>query len=219
MLPHINPRLAPLLAPHRSAHPNDGRPRIDDGDPLDGAPAGRLSSGRARRVLGAIVALVGLPILAVAALAAPGQSDIAAVRAATDEFHDISAAEAAGYGPFYVCTDEEGVGTMGQHYVNLSLVLDPTIDPLRPEALVYEPRIGGGYKLVAVEYVTFQDAWHQAFGPDGPTVLGVDLRAVAAGNRYGLPPFYQRHLWLWSPNPLGLYEDWNPGVSCRGTGD
>ena len=179
----------------------------------------RRSDGRVRRLIGVLVAIVGVPVLSLTALASPGQSAIASVREATDQFHDIAAAEAAGYGPFYVCTDEEGVGTMGQHYVNLGLVLDPAIDPLRPEALVYEPRINGGYQLVAVEYVAFQDAWHEAFGAATPTVLGVDLKAVGTGNRYGLPPFYQRHLWLWAPNPLGLYEDWNPRVTCRGAGD
>lgn len=29
-------------------------------------------------------------------------------------------------------------------------------------------------------------------------------------NRYGLPAFYERHLWLWKPNPAGTFEDWNP---------
>jgi hypothetical protein len=42
---------------------------------------------------------------------------------------------------------------------------------------------------------------------------------VGADNRYGLPPFYERHVWLWAHNPAGMYEDWNPKVSCRGTGD
>ncbi|HEX5588863.1 MAG TPA: hypothetical protein VFX65_01050 [Candidatus Limnocylindrales bacterium] len=217
MQPHTNPRLAPLLAPHRSYA---GRPSDHGGGAhLDGGANPDRRGGRARRAMGALVAVLGVPILAISALAAPGQSEIAAVRAATDRYHDLAAAEAAGYGPFYVCTDEEGVGTMGQHYVNLDLVLDPVIDPLRPEALVYEPRQGGGYRLVAVEYVAFQDAWHEAFGAATPTVLGVDLRATGPGNRYGLPPFYQRHLWLWAPNPLGMYEDWNPSVTCRGTGD
>lgn len=176
--------------------------------------------GRARRAGGLAVALLGLPILAVATLGAPGgQANLSAVREATAAYHDIAVAEADGYVPFYICTDEEGVGAMGQHYANLELVGDPAIDPLRPEVLVYEPRIGGGYKLVAIEYVTFQADWHAAFGEDGPSVLGIDLKPVAAGNRYGLPDFYQRHVWLWKPNPLGLYNDWNSRVSCRGNGD
>jgi hypothetical protein len=52
-----------------------------------------------------------------------------------------------------------------------------------------------------------------------PTVLGQRLRLVPAGNRYGLPDFYERHLWLWRNNPSGIFQDWNPKVSCRGTGD
>jgi hypothetical protein len=218
MQPHVNPRLAPLLAPHRGPAGGAGRTTaLRDPDLHDRPP--RPSGERWRRVFGVLVALFGVPLLAVSALAAPGQSDAAAVRAATARFHDLAAAEAAGYGPFYVCTDEAGVGAMGQHFVNPALVGDPAIDPLQPEALVYEPRIDGGYQLVAVEYVTFQEAWHGAFGGGTPSVLGVDLKPVAEGNRYGLPAFYQRHLWLWAPNPLGLYEDWNPRVTCRGNGD
>ena len=56
---------------------------------------------------------------------------------------------------------------------------------------------------------------------DPPTVLGVEMRHVPSGNRYGIEPdgFYQRHLWLYDRNPAGLFADWNPTVSCRGTGD
>ncbi len=81
------------------------------------------------------------------------------------------------------------------------------------------PKPGGGWRLVGMEYVVLQADWHAAFGAATPTVLGRPLRAVGAGNRYGLPPFYQRHLWLWRNNPAGTLEDWNPKVSCRGTGD
>jgi hypothetical protein len=175
---------------------------------------------RARRVVSMAMALLATPVLAVAALAASGgQSDLGPVRQATAAYHDLAAAEAAGYAAFYICTDETGVGAMGQHFVNLDLVLDPAIDPLRPEVLVYEPRIGGGYKLVALEYVTFQDAWTDTHGATPPSVLGIELTAVGAPNRYGLPPFFQRHVWLWAPNPLGVFNDWNPEVSCRGNGD
>jgi hypothetical protein len=174
-----------------------------------------------RRTVGlAAVAALSIWLVAAGTIgAATGRDNLAAVRNATAAFHDLEQAEAAGYTPFYVCTDAEGVGAMGQHYVNLELVGDPAIDPLRPEALVYEPRPNGGYKLVGVEWVTFQDAWHQANGSAGPSVLGVPMKATPAGNRYGLPPFYQRHAWIWAPNPLGTFEDWNSRVTCRGQGD
>jgi len=137
------------------------------------------------------------------------------VRAVTARFNSLEQAKQAGYVPFYVCAEQPGVGTMGQHYVNFDLVGDPAIDPLQPEALVYEPRADGTFKLVALEWVRVgaQEA-------TAPTVLGHDLLYRTAPNRYGIEPgFYERHYWLYKSNPLGAFEDWNPTVSCRGTGD
>lgn len=171
------------------------------------------------RRTGSIALALLFPLALAAGAYAGGGKSLADVRAATAAFHDLDTAKAAGYGEFYICTDAEGIGAMGQHYVNLDLVLDPAIDPLRPEALVYEPRKGGGYKLVGVEYVVFQADWIAAHGATVPTVLGMSLKPVGEPNRYGLPPFYQRHAWIWSYNPLGMFEDWNSKVTCRGNGD
>jgi hypothetical protein len=182
---------------------------------------GTTVAPRTRRplVLGVIGVLAILATVGSAVASAAGQASIAQVRAATERFHDVHVAEAAGYGPFYVCTDENGgAGAMGQHYVNGGLVGTASVDPLTPEALVYEPKPGGGQRLVGVEYVVFQDAWDAA--NDGlPNLFGRDFALVRAGNRYGLPPFYQLHVWLWRPNPSGMFNDWNPKVSCRGNGD
>lgn len=175
--------------------------------------------GRRRRALAGLVAgLVLLPAVGGSALAG-GQATAADVRLVTERYHDLSAALADGYVPFYVCTEEPGIGTMGQHFVNPSLVGDPAVDPLHPEVLVYVPTRSGSYRLVAVEYVTLASAWHDAFGSTTPAVLGQTMEFTAAGNRYGLPDFYELHAWIWQGNPLGLYSDWNPDVSCLGTGD
>jgi hypothetical protein len=166
------------------------------------------------------IALASLLAIAGSAVAvASGQGSIASVRAATEKFHSVEAAVAAGYGPFYLCTDENsGLGAMGQHYVNGALVGDPAVDPLTPEAVIYEPKPDGTYRLVGVEYVTFQAAWDETHSAP-PSLFGRTFKLVGAGNRYGLPAFYQLHLWLWRPNPSGLFNDWNPKVSCRGNGD
>jgi hypothetical protein len=109
---------------------------------------------------------------------------------------------------------------MGQHFANGPLVFgDPEIDAVHPEVLIYAPQPDGGWKLVGVEYVVLQADWEAAHPGTTPTVLGLPLKPVPAGNRYGLDPFYQRHVWLWQNNPSGMFEDWNPKVSCRGNGD
>jgi hypothetical protein len=171
-----------------------------------------------RRPLLLVVAIASVLVLSLGvALGASARADVLTqVRQLTARYHSLAQAEAAGYVPFYRCTEQPGVGTMGQHYVRFDLVGDPAIDPLEPEALVYEPKANGGYRLVAIEWVRI--------GPevaDPPTVLGVEMRHVPSGNRYGIEPdgFYQRHLWLYQRNPLGAFADWNPTVSCRGQGD
>ena len=148
-----------------------------------------------RRFLITLVVLVALAAIGGTSMVSAGQDQLARVRAATSTFHSLAVAETAGYGEFYMCTDHVSDGTMGQHYVNLDLVLDtatgvPTIDPLAPEALVYEPKINGGYRLVGVEYVVFQDAWDAA-NDAPPALFGKTFTLIPAGNRYDLPPFYE----------------------------
>jgi hypothetical protein len=172
-----------------------------------------------RRLAGIIAAALGLTMaLAGAGLVSGGQADVAAVRRATLKYHDLNAAIADGYVLFYECTEQPGVGTMGQHFVKLPLVVDePGIDPLRPEVLVYAPKRNGDWKLVAVEYVTIAALWGE--GNPAPRVLGQDLLFRPAGNRYELPDFWERHAWIWQGNPRGMFDDWNPNISCLGNGD
>jgi hypothetical protein len=66
---------------------------------------------------------------------------------------------------------------------------------------------------VALEYVVFQDAW-DATHTTPPELFGREFELVPAGNRYGLPPFYELHAWLWKHNPSGMFADWNPRVHC-----
>jgi hypothetical protein len=138
------------------------------------------------------------------------------VRAATAPLANIDVAIAAGYGKVKGCAQNPGVGGMGQHYVKGDLVGDPALNPLRPEALVFEPRGDGSYRLVAVEYIVIKADWEKANGATVPRLYGQSLELVTAPNPYELPDFYELHLWLWKSNPLGLFSDWNPRVSCRG---
>ena len=163
--------------------------------------------------MGTALTVIGLGV----ALSASAQSDVLkTVHNVTARFQSLQQAKKAGYVPFYRCAEQPGVGTMGQHYVNFDLVGDPRIDPLKPEALVYEPQANGKYKLVALEWVRVGPETNPA-----PRVLGRSMLHVGSGNRYGIEPdgFYERHYWLYKANPDGAFADWNPTVSCRGRGD
>ena len=170
-----------------------------------------LSARLAPALLAGVLAIaVVSPALAAPSASGGDQSTFAAIRAATAAYHDPSAAQAAGYGLFPGCFSDPG-GGMGVHYVKFSSVADGTIDPAAPEGLVYEPLAGGGMRLVAVEYVMIAASWQ---GQGAPSVLGHPLTFVPEGNEFGLPDFHELHVWLWQPNPLGMFNEWNPSVSC-----
>ena len=175
-------------------------------------------NNRIRAAVGLSLALT-FALGAAGVATAAGKADNAAVRAVTNKYHDVNAALADGYVAFYKCTEQPGVGPMGQHYVKLPLVGNPSINATTPEVLVYAPKRNGELKLVAVEYVVLEQDWVNAFGSAKPTVLGQDMLFRPAGNRYGLPNFYERHAWIWQGNPLGTFNDWNPDISCLGNGD
>jgi hypothetical protein len=75
------------------------------------------------------------------------------VRQATAAYRDVAAAKAAGYVPLGPCAADPKYGGMGMHYVSEEHGADGVLDPLRPEALVYEPTRNGTLRLGAVEYV------------------------------------------------------------------
>lgn len=124
----------------------------------------------------------------------------------------VEAAEANGHGRFLGCVSGPD-GSMGVHYPNPTLVGDGKLDARYPEVLVYEPK-NGKLVLAAVEYLVLYDDWHA--NNDGPPVLaGQVLNYVGSPNRYGMPAFYELHVWAWKPNPNGTFADWNPNVSCE----
>jgi hypothetical protein len=146
------------------------------------------------------------------------QSPRAAARAATAKYRHLAKAKHDGYAILkdakgIACIDMPGEGGMGVHFVNGDLVGTAKVDARRPEALVYEPKAGGRKRLVALEYVTFQEAWDKTHAKP-PKLFGHRFELVEAGNRYGLPPFYELHAWLFKKNPSGMFYEWNPRVSC-----
>jgi len=159
---------------------------------------------------------------ALAANAANGPGDLAIARQSTAQYHRFSVAEADGYGlapdgPLHECIaslDPTMPGAMGYHYANGTYAGDVNLDPATPEVLVYESRPNGKMKLVALEYVVFQEAWEAEHGATVPELFDRPMTFVDEPNRYELPPFYQVHVWVWKNNPHGMYADHNPNVSC-----
>lgn len=127
------------------------------------------------------------------------------VRQANDRFNDVEVAISEGYVPI-PCTSGVDGGAMGVHYVNAALIADHVIDIAKPEAVMYEPDADGKLHLVAAEYIT----------TTGPVDLEDQLFSYSSSpNRYGLPAFYELHVWAWKKNPKGPFADMNPDVSCE----
>ena len=103
---------------------------------------------------------------------------------------------------------------MGVHFINTALVADGEIDSKRPEAIIYEPT-KDGMRLVGVEYIVDAATWLQRH-PAPPTLEGQAFQLVGSPNRYGLPAFFELHVWAWRDNPNGAFVDWNNRVSCEG---
>ena len=167
------------------------------------------------------MATVPLLVLGGYAAASSERSSLSTATAATAAFHNLGAAQAAGYTIHVAelsgatCIANGAVGAMGDHFVNGSLLVDKgVIEAAAPEALVYERRNNGSYKLVALEYIVFQADWEAAGHDSPPALFGRTFDFTPSPNRYGLPPFYALHAWIWKPNPSGLLFAWNPRVSC-----
>lgn len=177
-----------------------------------------------RMTRGAIAALLGLTLSACESRSAPLTPDpaalsrgtanvgqqLAALRRATAPLHDHARAVEAGYGAKITsCWYHRELGAQGYHHANPASI-DGTVSLLEPEILMYEPRKGGGLRLVGVEYIVPVSAWT---GESPPTLLGEEFHLNSALGLYAL------HVWLWRHNPDGLFADWNPKVSCEHAAD
>jgi hypothetical protein len=141
------------------------------------------------------------------------------VRRATARYRDVNVAIAEGWAPGTPCVSGPNEGAMGVHFL-----LKPTepgnrlddgeLDPEAPEALIYEPLSNGALRFVGVEFIVKKADWEKKH--KGPAVLDGHLtNYVGQPNRYGLPEFYELHVWAWEDNPQGTFADWNVRVSCN----
>jgi hypothetical protein len=135
-------------------------------------------------------------------------------RRATEEFRDVDAAVAAGYGPASPCEADPKYGAMGIHYANPELVADGELDVTRPEILVYQPTDDGTLRLGAVEYFQVDADQDLATADDRPWLFDVPFDGPMLGHNPEMPIHYDLHVWLYRHNPAGLFAMWNPSVHC-----
>lgn len=138
--------------------------------------------------------------------------ELATLRQAIARFHNWEyASTAGGYAGLFdgKCFENPGVGAMGLHYANGTLV-DANVELERPEAIMYEPGPAGTKVLVGVEYVVVPKAWAAAHpGGELPTLFG---RTFDYNSTYDL---YTLHVWTHKANPAGIFVGWNSKVSCQ----
>lgn len=131
-------------------------------------------------------------------LPAATRKELAQVRQATTQYHDVQMALDDGYVPI-----SPHVPGMGIHYGKSSLI-DETFELDTPEVLIYvaNPK-GTHYQLVAVEYL--------ATGEDPPAGFTGDADHWEPPPP-GVPASWALHAWVWRGNPDGIFNPTNPNV-------
>jgi len=141
----------------------------------------------------------------------PADRHLKQAKAATARFNSVAQALKTGYvrpvGPVSATCVSSPAG--GLHFENPALMADPALDMRKPEILVYAPKRNGGLKLVAVEYFVASGQVTAA-----PTLFGHTFQGPMPGHHPGMPAHYDLHVWLFEPNPSGMFAQFNPNVHC-----
>lgn len=163
-----------------------------------------------RKTLILITLVIALAAMTATIAFANGRDDLTDVRSATKHLQSPENAMKAGWGlvpGLDHCFEKPGVGAMGYHYINTDM-LDIRLDRTRPEALVFATGSDGKLAFVAVEYIVPIQAWEDAKLEGVPQLHGLEFHR---NDNLGV---YVLHAWIGKDNPAGLFEDWNPLVSC-----
>jgi hypothetical protein len=165
-----------------------------------------------------IIATFATGVAGVAMAGAPTEGAsplVEKVRAATARYQNVNSAVADGFVQGTPCVSGPDMGAMGIHYVRPDRIANGVLNAAEPEALIYEPQSGGALRLVGVEFIVIASTWTSLHPNAGPPALDGDLlNFIDAPNRYGLPAFYEMHVWAWEANPNGSFADWNSHVTC-----
>ena len=153
--------------------------------------------------------------------AMPLSADLDSARAALAKYADPFAAIKDGFFSTLACIDfptgakdgpvEYPPGAMGVHFLNPANI-GPTLDPTKPQVLIYEP-VGNKLQLAAAEW--FVPA--QLVTGAAPSIFGQTLAGPMDGHEPIMPAslrHYDLHVWLWKDNPKGMFTSTNASVKC-----
>jgi hypothetical protein len=168
------------------------------------------------------IAMLLLTVLTGIAFAATGTTspqvlrDLAKVRWATTKYHDVNVALADGFIRTPACVESPD-GGMGIHFINPDRLMDPAINLVEPEILLYS-ETEDGLKLIGVEYfygIGAPDTQVPNPAPPSPILFGRTFDGPMEQHDPGQPPHYDLHVWIWKANPSGMFAPFNPKVSCQ----
>jgi hypothetical protein len=150
------------------------------------------------------------------------QEQVAAARAATEQYQDVRLALQDGY--VQVTQDLPGIAA---HFANPRHALDGVFDPEKPEILLYA-KLDGHWTLVGLSYISpFSgeeappegfagplDVWHYHtnlchVGQRVRSAGGTAEQCRQAGGRFVSNTGWMAHLWLYLESPEGLFAHRN----------
>ncbi|MFD9408074.1 hypothetical protein ACFWBN_13800 [Streptomyces sp. NPDC059989] len=167
-------------------------------------------------VLTTAASLALAPALPAAAHGDPGRAaaDRALTYRATARYQQHDNAVRDGYVPDKYCVTDRATGSGSLGYPHFNHAYDNSLDPAKPAALYYEDDGQGGKRLVGVQWLVYDRDQKLETDDDRPSLFGVPFKGPRPGNFRGQPIHYALHLWLWKKNPRGLFETYNPAVTC-----
>ena len=130
---------------------------------------------------------------------------VATLRSVTSRYQRLDVAIKEGFVLLHPCEVRPDEGPVGTVYVHLGRLTDGKIDVEAPDALIYEPGTNGKNTLVGVEFAIPYSQWTE---PQPPEFLGAVFQTE---DEFGV---FALHAWVWRANPLGLFAESNPRVSC-----
>lgn len=129
------------------------------------------------------------------------------VRTLTAAYHDKQKGIEAGWSnDLSGCVAHPTEGGMGHHYARMEYI-DGRVNHLEPQVLLYEPHADGSFEFIGVEYII-------PFA-----ILPADAEAPELFfHKYHAnpgPEIWALHVWTEKHNPKGIFNDWNPNVTCE----